>query len=81
MLGEISRTEANAKLRCYLTDPVNVYNTWFDYYGMDNPIADRRDKMASKLALMLSELKAMLAEAADLRAKIRSVLTAKGDNP
>jgi hypothetical protein len=80
VLGEISRTEANTKLRCYLTDPVHIYNTWFDYYGMANPIVDRRDQLASKLALMLSELKVMLAKQAALRAKIRSALTATGDS-
>jgi hypothetical protein len=47
---------------------------------MDNPFVDRRDQMASKLTLMLSELKAMLAEQAALRAKIRSALTATGDD-
>jgi hypothetical protein len=67
VLGEITREEANNRLRCYLTDPVSIYNTWFDYYGLDNPIVDRRDQMASKLTLMLSELKGMLAEQADIR--------------
>jgi hypothetical protein len=52
VLGEITRAEANNRLRCYLTDPVSIYNTWFDYYGLDNPIVDRRDQMASKLTLM-----------------------------
>jgi hypothetical protein len=63
-----------------LTDPVNIYNTWFDHYGMDNPIVDRRDQMASKLTLMLSELKQMLGEQAALRAELRSALTATGVN-
>jgi hypothetical protein len=80
VLGEMTRAQANAKVRCYLTDPVNIYNTWFDHYGMDNPIVDRRDQMASKLTLMLSELKGMLVDQASLRAKIRSALTATGDN-
>src|SRR3984893_17418812 len=80
VLGEITRAEANNKLRCYLTDPVHIYNTWFYYYAMDNPIVDRRDLMASKLTLMLSELKAMLDEQAALRTKIRSALTATGDS-
>jgi hypothetical protein len=80
VLGEMTRAEANNRLRYYLTDPVNIYNTWFDYYGLDNPIANRRDHMASKLALMLSELNAMLAAQADLHAKLRTELTAKGGN-
>jgi hypothetical protein len=80
VLGEITRAEANNGLRCYLTDPIHIYNTWFDHYGLDNPIVDRRDQMASKLTLMLSELKAMLADQAALRAEIRSALTTTGDN-
>jgi hypothetical protein len=80
VLGGITRTEANNIIRCYLIDPVNIYNTWFEYYGMENPIIDRRDQLASKLTLMLSELKAMLAEQTTLRAQIRSALTATGDN-
>ena len=80
VLGEITRAEANNRLRCYLTDPVSIYNTWFDYYGLDNPIVDRRDQMANKLMLMLSELKAMLGETCHLRAEIRSALTARGDS-
>jgi hypothetical protein len=79
VLGEITRAEANNRLRCYLTDPVHIYNTWFDHYGFDNPIVARRDQMASKLALMLTELRAMVAETADIRAKLRWALTATGD--
>jgi hypothetical protein len=59
---------------------MHIYNTWFDHYGLDNPIVDRRDQMASKLTLMLRELKAMLTHNAALRAEIRSALTATGDN-
>jgi hypothetical protein len=80
VLGEITRAQANNRVRYYLTDPVSIYNAWFDYYGLDNPIVNRRDQMASKLALMLSELKAMLAGQADLRAKLRSTMTATGEN-
>lgn len=80
VLGEMSRTEANNRLRCYLTNPINIYNTWFDHYGLDNPIVDRRDQMASQLTFLLSELKAILANQADLRARIRSELNATGDN-
>ena len=36
--------------------------------------------MASKLTLMLSELKAMLVDQAAVRAQIRSELSATGDN-
>jgi hypothetical protein len=47
---------------------------------MDNPIVDRRDQMASKLTVMLSELKAMLADNAALRRQLRSELTRTGDH-
>ena len=80
VLGEITRTEANNRLRCYLTDPIHIYNTWFNYYGLDNPIVGRRDQTASKLRWLLSELKAMLADQAALRAQLRSELNATGDN-
>jgi len=80
VLGEITRKEANNKLRYYLTDPIHIYNTWFEYYAMDNPIVDRRDQMASKLRLMLSELKAMIDEQTALSTKIRSELSATGDS-
>jgi hypothetical protein len=80
VLGEITRAEANAKVRCYLTDPVNIYNTWFDHYGMDNPIVERRDQLARMLRLMRSELKGMTEDVAALRTELRSELTATGDN-
>jgi hypothetical protein len=79
VLGEITRAEANARVRYYLTDPVSGYNTWFDCYGLDNPIVGRRDQMASKLTLMLSDLKGMVGSAGDLRAELRSELTATRD--
>jgi hypothetical protein len=76
----MSRTEANNRLRSFLTNPIHIYNTWFEYYGLDNPIEHRRDQTASRLTLLVSELKAMLADQADLRARIRSELNATGDN-
>jgi hypothetical protein len=80
VLREMTRAEANNRLRCYLINPIHIYNTWFDHYGMDNPIVDRRDQMASKLTVMLSELKAMLADNAALRRRLRSELTRTGDH-
>jgi hypothetical protein len=80
VLGEITRAEANAKVRCYLTDPVNIYNTWFDHYGMDNSIVERGDQLARMLRLMRSELKGMTEDVAALRTELRSELTATGDN-
>jgi len=77
ILGEIRRKEANAKLQFYLTDPVTVYNTWFDYYGMDNPVVDRRDQMAAQMVMMLDELKIMLDHHAALRAEITTALSKK----
>ncbi len=37
LLGSLSRDEANRKLWIHFTDPVLVYQTWFELYGKDNP--------------------------------------------
>jgi hypothetical protein len=55
ILGQITRSEANKKLRFYITDPVAVYETWFENYGRDNPVPERGDKIASKFLVMLNE--------------------------
>ncbi len=80
MLGDLSRDEANKALRFYITDPVTVYEVWFEYYGRDNPVRDRRDKMAEKLVEMLKGFEAALDEQAALKAKIDEALGASGDN-
>jgi hypothetical protein len=67
ILGEISREQANKKLRFYITDPVMVYETWFENYGKENPIPVRRDPLASKLTTMIDELNRMLEEHAALQ--------------
>jgi len=81
ILGDMSRDDANAKVRFYLTDPVTVYNTWFDYYELDNPVVDRRDQMAAKMAMMLNELKAMLDYHAGLRLELTEALSKTTDHP
>jgi hypothetical protein len=59
---------------------VTVYEVWFENYGWDNPVPERRDKMADKLVEMLKLHKAMLDKQADLKAKIEDGLAASGDN-
>jgi hypothetical protein len=78
--GEMTRSEANTKLRFYITDPVTVYKTWFEDNEMVNPILARRDQLANKLILMLDELKIMLGEHASLRTQIKELLARTGDN-
>jgi hypothetical protein len=80
ILGEINREQANKKLRFYITDPVTVYETWFENYGRENPIPGRRDPIASKLTIMIDELNRMLEEHASLRMKIREALGATGED-
>ncbi len=80
MLGDLSRDEANKALRFYITDPAMVYEVWFEHYGRDNPVRDRRDKMAEKLVEMLKGFEAALDEQAALKAKIDETLAASGDN-
>ena len=80
LLGEITRTEANKKLRFYITDPVAAYETWFENYGRDNPVPERRDQIANKLVTMLSELKAAHEETAALKADIKKAIATTGEN-
>jgi hypothetical protein len=70
LLGEITRIDANKKLRFYITDPVAVYETWFENYGRDNPVPERRDQIANKLVAMLGELNGQLDEAAATKIQI-----------
>src|SRR5665213_460827 len=79
LLGELSRDEVNKMLHFYITDPVSVYEIWFENYGWDNPVTDRRDKIANKLADMLSGYKAMLDDQASLSSKIKGALAETGD--
>jgi hypothetical protein len=81
VLGEMSRKDANSKLQFYLTDPVTVYNTWFDYYEMDNPIVDRRDQLARHMTVMRNELQAMLDDHANLRSELSRALSEATTGP
>jgi hypothetical protein len=76
---EVTRKTANEKLRFHITDPESVYTTYFDLYGRDNPIAERRDAIAQKLAVMLEGLGGMLSKSADLRGKIDEALALEGE--
>jgi hypothetical protein len=80
ILGEITRSDANRKLWFYITDPVTVYEIWFEQYGGNSPIADRRDQISTKLVLMAQELQSMLGEAAKLQAEIKEAIAATGDD-
>jgi hypothetical protein len=80
ILGEISREQANKHLRFYITDPVTVYETWFENYGRENPIPGRRDPLAGKLTTMIEELNRMLEEHESLRMKIKEALGATGED-
>jgi hypothetical protein len=80
VLGQMTRGEANRKLLFYITDPETVYKTWFEHYGLPNPVAERRDKMASKIMLMLKELPEALDRMEALRTDVRNALATTGDN-
>jgi hypothetical protein len=77
---DMNRKVANEKLRFHITDPVSVYTTYFDLYGRDDPIAERRDAIARKFAAMLEGLRGMLSDGADLRGKIDEALALSGEN-
>jgi hypothetical protein len=80
ILGEITREEANKKVRFYITDPMTAYETWFEKYGRENPVPERRDPIANLLVTMTDGLNEMLEEHADLKTKIRKTMKASGDN-
>src|SRR5271165_2065365 len=80
ILGEMTRSEANKTVRFYITDPEAVYETWFENYGRDNPVPERRDQIASKLVVMLNELNVMLDETAALKTKTKKELATSGIN-
>jgi hypothetical protein len=79
ILEELTRDEANAALRFYITDPESVYKIWFESYKWENPVSDRRDNIADKLTQMLQTLKTQLDESANLNSTIRGALDGKVD--
>lgn len=80
ILGELARDEANKALYFHITDPVTVYETWFEKYKWTNPIPERRDKMADKMEEMLKALKAMLDGQKSLKTEIEDAINATGEN-
>jgi hypothetical protein len=58
----MSAEEVNRKLRFYITDPVMVYEVWFDQYGREDPIAERRDQLTATFSSMLNQLQMMISE-------------------
>jgi hypothetical protein len=79
LLGDMDRAVANEKLRFHITDPVSVYTTYFDLYGRDDPIAERRDAIASKFVVMLEGLRGILDGSNNLRGEIDEALALKGE--
>jgi hypothetical protein len=77
---DMNRDVANEKLRFHITDPVSVYTTYFDLYGRDDPIAERRDAIARKFVLLLEGLRGMLSDGANLRGNIDEALALEGDD-
>jgi hypothetical protein len=80
VLGDISREEANRKLRVHLTDPVMFYETWFERHGRGNPLEARGEKLASMLMVMFEKLQAMLDKGAALQVKIKKALATRGED-
>jgi len=78
ILGDVSRDDANKALRFFISDPENVYEIWFEKYCWDNPVPDRRDKMADKLGETLETLKNMLDGQTALKADIGKALALSG---
>jgi hypothetical protein len=78
--GDMTRSDANRKIWFYITDPVTVYEVWFERYGRDDPIVERRDQIANKFIVMLQELQAKLGEADDLQARVNEAVAPTGDD-
>ncbi len=78
--GEITRSDANRKLQFDITDPLTAYQIWFERYGRDDPIADRRNNIANKFVVMLQELQGMLGGAVDLQARIKEAVAWRDDD-
>jgi hypothetical protein len=80
ILGEISQEDVNKDLRLYITDPVTVYELWFETYSRDNPVPQRRDLIADKLVVMFRELREKLDEAADIKSELKKAIATTGEN-
>jgi superoxide dismutase, Cu-Zn family len=71
----MSRGDLNLALWFYITDPKSVYEVWFEEYGREGPIAERRDRMVESFVVMLAGLQKMLDETFHLetfKAELRS---------
>jgi hypothetical protein len=79
VLGAMSGEEANSKLRFYITDPVTVYEVWFEQYGRNDPIAERRDQLTVAFLSILEGLQRMLNGSEELRQDLKQVFAATGD--
>lgn len=77
--GRMTRADANKKIRFYITDPVTVYGIWFEDYGRDDPIAERRDRLVSGFMAMLDQLRRMLDASAQLEGDIKNAFADRGE--
>lgn len=72
ILGKIDRTAANRKIWSYVTDPVSIYQIWFEDYARGDPIAERRDGLVDGLVSMLDGLRKMLDGSKQLQRDIQA---------
>ena len=72
ILGKIDRTAANGKIWSYVTDPVSIYQIWFEDYARGDPIAERRDGLVDGLVSMLDGLRKMLDGSKQLQRDIQA---------
>ena len=78
LLGKISREDANRKLLVHLTDPVMLYETWFQHQGRGNPLEAHGDQLARMLMELFDKYRALLTEHDALRVEVKKMLAAKG---
>jgi hypothetical protein len=78
--GEMTRDDANKKLWFFITDPVSVYEVWFEQYGRDDPIAERRDRIVRTFVKMGEQFNTMLNDGVNFQAKVKEAIAATGDD-
>jgi hypothetical protein len=77
---EMTREDANRKLRHDIIDPATAFDVWFERYGRDDPIARRRNQIADGFVVMLQKIQAMLDESAGLQTQTKELLGECGEN-
>jgi hypothetical protein len=85
LAGKSSRAEANRQILHCFTNPVMIYETWFEHLGRRNPIDERRELFTDRLIFLLGELHAQMDQVngtvPNLRAEIKKALSQYRDNP